>query len=274
MLKASETGLLPASELDSMRADMTPEQYEQELECSFDAAILGAYFGKEIADLERKGRIGAVAHDPALPVYTAWDLGIGDPTAWWVWQVGPDSEVRILDYYENAGWPIPHYVEELERRGWHAQIDFLPHDARFRSHETGRTRLEVLLSLKRKPSVIGQQKKDDSISQARLVLPKCWFNADSCRQGLESLRQYKADYDEKVGTFKNAPKHDWASHGADAFQVIGAAYRELASAAKPPPGPRFAWKAEPDGSIKSGLTFREIVERQTKRRKRRRRGRG
>jgi phage terminase large subunit len=268
-LKASETGILPQSELDSSRAMMTPEQYEQEYECSFDAAIMGAYFGKEIAELERQGRVCQVAHDPALPTYTAWDLGIGDPTAIWVWQIGPDSDIRVLDYYENSGFPIPHYVEELAQRGWPVGIDYVPHDARVRSLDTGRTRVETLLALRRKPSVVSDHKVMDSINGARLVLPICRFDTERCRQGLEALRQYKADFDEKLRTFKSEPRHDWASHGADAFRVLGAAYRELKPAAKPKDPPRFEYSVDPaTGVIKSGVTFADIMKRQAKRQRR------
>ena len=87
MFRASQTGILGEDELVSAGEDMTPEQYEQEFECSFDAAIMGAYFGKEIAQAEREGRIRDLHYDPELPVHTSWDLGIGDPTAIWFWQI-------------------------------------------------------------------------------------------------------------------------------------------------------------------------------------------
>src|SRR4030067_533786 len=117
MLRASETGILPADELSQAAADMTPEQYAQEFECSLTAAIIGAYFGKEIAELERNGHIAAVAYDPLLPVHTAWDLGIGDSTVIWFFQVAP-GELRVIDYYENHGQQLRHYVAEINARGY------------------------------------------------------------------------------------------------------------------------------------------------------------
>ena len=105
VLRASQTGIVPQHELDDMRAMLTPEQYQQEMECSFDAAVLGAYFGKELAEAETAGRITKVAYDHVLPVHTAWDLGIGDSTAVWFFQVSRDG-VRVIDHYEASGlWP-------------------------------------------------------------------------------------------------------------------------------------------------------------------------
>jgi phage terminase large subunit len=114
-LPASETDILPRSELDAARRNMTPEEYDQEYECSFEAAIKGAYFGKEMAQAARSGRIGVVDHEPQLPVFTAWDLGIGDSTAIWFWQAHA-GEIRIIDFYEKSGEGIEHYAKVLQAK--------------------------------------------------------------------------------------------------------------------------------------------------------------
>lgn len=232
MLRASTTGLLAEGELAAARQDMTPEQYEQEFECSFDAAILGAYYGKDISELERKGRITEVEPIEGKPVNTAWDLGIGDSTAIWFWQAA-DNEIRIIDHYENHGQAIPHYVAEIEARGYPKGIDYVPHDAKVRSLETGRTRIETLISLGRKPMLVPNHKIQDGINAARLTMPRIWFDADKCRDGIEALRQYRADFDEKTRAFKDAPKHDWTSHTADAFRYLCMAWREQVKPADP-----------------------------------------
>lgn len=224
MLRASETGLLADSELKAARQDMTPEQYEQEFECSFEAAILGAYFGKEISEAERAGHIKEVEAIDA-PVHTAWDLGIGDSTAIWFWQA-VNNEIRVLDHYENHGHAIPHYVAEIESRGYPKGIDYVPHDAKVRSLETGRTRVETLITLGRKPKLVPNHKVMDGINSARLTIPRCWFDAEKCRDGIEALRQYRVDFDEKTRAFKDTPKHDWTSHTADAFRYMCMAWRE------------------------------------------------
>lgn len=252
MLRASETGILPAAELEDARADMTPEQYAQELECSFDAAILGAYFGKEIAELERQGRIGDVPCDGALPVYTVWDLGIGDSTAIWFFQVVAD-EIRWIDFYENHGFGLDHYAAQLASKPYCYADDWVPHDAKVRELGTGRTRVETLKSLSRKPRLVPDSKVDDRINAGRLTLAKSWFDAEKCATGLEALRQYRADYDDKTRAFRNTPKHDWTSHPADAFTYGALAWREM----KPPPAPS---PAPPLRGIRE-MTFAEALKR-------------
>lgn len=239
-LRASETRILPQSELDDAARDMTPEQYAQEFECSFDAAILGAYYGKEIAAAERAGRISHVPVDPVLPVHTAWDLGIGDSTAIWFFQVtraGP----AVVDYYENHGQGLPHYAAELATRGYNYGIEFLPHDAQARELGSGRTLQETLRSLtKRHPRILPAQNVMDGINAARVTLGLVRFDAERCSAGLEALRQYRADYDEKLKTFRDRPKHDWSSHGADAFRYLAMAWRSL-TPEKPKPKPVDSW---------------------------------
>lgn len=227
MLRASETGLLPTAELADARQSMTPEQYEQEFECSFEAAIVGAYYGKEIAQAEREGRIKAVPYEPALPVHTAWDLGKGANMAIWMFQIS-GGEVRVIDHIEGQhDETIPEMVAGLKRLPYRWGEDFVPHDAKVKELGTGRTRVETLIALGRKPKLVPDHGVMDGINAGRLLMQHCWFDSYLCSVGLESLRQYKADYDEKLRTFKNEPRHDWASHSADAFRYLAMAYKEM-----------------------------------------------
>lgn len=232
ILRASETGILPQAELDDARRDMTPEQYEQEFECSFDAAILGAYYGHLIAEAERAGRIGEYPVDPLFPVHTAWDLGIGDSTAIWLWQAVPGG-LRVVDFIEYHGKGLSHGVSELSARGHEYGTDYVPHDARARELGTGKTRVETLIEMGRNPSVVAMHTVDDGINAARVTLPLMRFNAEPCAPGLEALRQYRTDYDEKLKAFRDKPRHDWSSHAADAARYMALAYRELTQTAKP-----------------------------------------
>lgn len=235
-LKASETKILPDEELADARKSMTPEVYEQEYENSFDAAIMGAYFGKEVADAERDGRIREVAHEPELPVHTAWDLGMGDSTAiWWFQAIG--NELRVLDHYENNGQPLSHYAAVVHSKPYRPGKAYVPHDARVRELGTGRTRVETLASLNLKPHLVPAHKLMDGINAARLAMPMVWFDAVKCRDGIEALRQYRAEYDEKTRAFKDTPKHDWTSHTADAFRYLCMAWREqrIPESEKPKP---------------------------------------
>jgi phage terminase large subunit len=220
MLKASETGLIPASELVLARRDLSEEQYAQEFECSFDAAILGAYYGKLMAQAEADGRLTGVPHDPAALVWTAWDLGIRDSTAIWFAQtIG--REIRIIDYYEASGVDLGHYVRELGSRPYLYAGHIVPHDAQARELGTGKSRLEVLQSLGLKNITIAPQHRiEDGINAVRVLLPKCWLDAQKCARGIDALRLYRSEYDDTLRTLRAGPVHDWSSHAADAFRYL------------------------------------------------------
>lgn len=251
MLKASTTKILARAELDEARGDMTPEQYEQEFECSFEAAIVGAYYGREIAQAERDGRIRNVPYEPLLPVNTAWDLGKGQNMAVWFWQM-VGSEIRVIDHHQGAqNDSIPETVKAIERRPYKWGIDFVPHDAKVPELGTGKTRVETLISLKREPRVVADHKVDDGINAAKLTIPSCYFDREKCADGLEALRQYRADFDEKVKAFKNIPKHDWTSHSADAFRYLCMAWRELTVEDQP---------KDPIAEMLKPKTFNDLME--------------
>jgi phage terminase large subunit len=190
---------------------------EQEFYCSFEAAILGAYWGKEMARAEKEGRICSIERLKGYPVHTAWDIGVDDPMAIWVFQVGP-GWVHMLDYYESSGHGFDHYVDWLNERGYKGGIDWVPHDAKQREPGApgGRTRIQTLLTLGRKPQLVPNHKPIDRINAFRRLMPRVYFDGDRCKKGMECLRSYKQEWDEDNRVFRKQPKHDWASHGADA----------------------------------------------------------
>lgn len=231
-LRASQTGLLPQSELDDAKAAMSPDQYEQEFECSFEAAILGAFYGKEMRMLTDGGRITQVDYDPMFPVHTAWDLGYSDDTAIWWFQV-VFGELRILDYHSSNGHQVSYYTDLIKSKeqefGYKTGTHYLPHDARAKTLASGgKSIIEQisskipLTSLKIVPSLSLQ----DGIQATRLALMRSWFDADRCHDGIECLRQYQREYDEDKKVFRDKPKHDWTSHGADAFRMLAIAWKE------------------------------------------------
>lgn len=274
-LKASETGILSQEELDDAAGDMTPEQYAQEFECSFEAAILGAYYGKEMADAERQGRILDLPYDENAVVHTAWDLGVGDSHPIWFFQmIGP--EVHVIDYYETSGYAIDHYASIIKAKPYKRGTDYVPHDALQRSYTASgpdgkaRQRLEVMVECGLNPQVVAQHRLEDGISAVRQTLPRCRFDGEKCKDGLEALRQYRAEFDEKAKAFRDKPLHNWASHPADAFRYLAVAWRELAKPVKPKE-PQHTFVAQPDGTIRSTLTVNELIKRQRKLREKRQR---
>jgi hypothetical protein len=238
MFRASQTGIIASSELEAARLDMSEEQYAQEFECSFDAAVVGSYYGRLITAAEGERRVGTVPWEPAAPVVTGWDLGIGDSTAIWFAQaVG--GEVRLIDYLENSGAALSWYAGELmerRQRGWAFAEHLLPHDAQVRELGTGKSRVETLRGLGINPRVLPALPVDDGINAARLLLPRCWFDRARCERGLDALRQYRRSWDEQRKAFSSRPLHDWTSHAADAF-------RYLAVGLRPPPRKRPSGEA-------------------------------
>lgn len=233
MLRASETGILPADELSEARAQMTAEQYEQEFECSFEAAIQGAYYANELKAAEDEGRICSVPVERTALVHVAWDLGIGDATALVFAQV-VGREWRIVDYYEASGVGLDHYVQVLNSRGYTYGDQILPHDVGVRELGTGRSRLEVLDSLGvRNVRVLPASPVDDGINAVRMTLPKCWIDKVRCRDLLEALKQYRTEYDDKRKAFKPRPLHDWTSHAADAFRYLCVGMDDFISPKRP-----------------------------------------
>ena len=219
--KASETGIIPMSELEAARAVMSEAEYMQEYECSFSAALVGAYYGKEMEQAEKDGRVTIVPYDPILPVYTFWDLGISDTTCIWFVQMIRGREIRFIDYHEESGQGLPHYARVLQNKGYLYEEHMLPHDGAARELTTGKSRQETLKNLVKGVRVTIGKRLDvaDGINAARLMIAKSWFDKEKCAKGIESLKNYERIWDSKNKIYQQRPKHNWASHGADAFRV-------------------------------------------------------
>lgn len=218
--KASQTGIIPQSELDAARATMADNEYEQEFECSFAAALVGAYYGKEMEKAEKDGRISNVPYDTSVPVFTYWDLGVADTTAIWFGQV-VGREIHWIDYVEESGQGLPYFAKLLKERDYLYEEHLLPHDGAARELGTGKTRQETLQSLTKGVRVRVQPRAEvaDGINAVRLMIAKSWFDKEKCKRGIESLKNYERVWDAKNKIFQQRPKHNWASHGADAFRT-------------------------------------------------------
>lgn len=238
--KASQTGYIPETELAAARRDMTADEYAQEYECSFEAAVKGAIFARELAAARDAGRVGRVPVDPVLPVDTDWDLGVGDSTAIWFTQSLRGGEIRVIDYYEASGEGLPHYAQVLKSKGYVYGSHWAPHDIQVRELASGRSRLETAESLGIKFRVCPSVELEDGIHAARMLFPRCWFDEQRCKVGLEALQHYRRDYNSRLNEFKATPVHDWASHGADAFRYL-AVRQEAPKERKQPAYVRGLW---------------------------------
>jgi hypothetical protein len=223
-IRASESGLLPASELAELQNELTEDAWRQEMECDFDAALPGAIYGKELWLAEQQGRIKPGLYDPDLPVHAVMDLGFSDDTAIFWFQVG--KELRIIDCYATNGMPISHYNEVLRAKPYrYGPWLWLPHDARAKSLQTGRSIEQQFTSLGWKPRIVPELGLIDGIQAARLTLAEIFIDS-SCSEALDALKQYQREYDEDKKCFRDKPRHDWTSHYADAFRYACLVWRE------------------------------------------------
>lgn len=201
-------------------------KYEQEYNCSFDAAIQGSYYGKVMKNLDEQGRIGDVPYDPSLPCTTAWDLGYGDSTVIWiVQQRGP--EVCVIDCIAGSGMGLDWYAKQLSERPYTYKLHIGPHDADNGEVGTGKRRIDTLRSLGVKPMrILPRTGVDDGISAVRALLPRCRFDKIKCQRGIEALEQYRKSWDDANKVFRDKPLHDWSSDYADAFRYLAVGLRD------------------------------------------------
>ena len=215
--RASQTGIVRPEELEDARKIMDEDEYLQEYECSWSAAIKGAYYSTQMHDAE--SRICAVNYDAQLPVHTAWDLGVGDSTAIWFFQeAGP--ELRLIDYYESSGVGLEHYIRHMQTLPYVYGEHWAPHDIEVRELGTGKSRLEVARGLGVSFRIAPKLSVDDGIQAARSLITRCWFDETRCYNGIEALKNYRKEWDERRQEFRPHPFHDWSSHAADAFRYL------------------------------------------------------
>ena len=226
MFKASETSILDSEELEEAKQTMGEDRYEQEFECSFEAAIQGAYYAMEMKTATQEKRIAKVPYDPSVGVTVSWDLGIGDSTSLWFAQfVG--QEIRLIDFYEMSGVGLDHYAKVLDEKGYHYTEHILPHDVKVKELGTGKSRLETLDALGvNNISIAPKLSIDDGIQSARSMLNRGWFDEKNCGRGIEALRQYRREFDEKNKAWRGRPLHDWTSHAADSFRYMSIGRKE------------------------------------------------
>ena len=217
--KASETGVVDDVELKQAKNEMGEDKYRQEFECSFDAAVEGSYYGQMLNELEDKKHMQEIPREEISRTFTAWDLGMGDSTSIWVAQL-VGTEVRLIDYYENHGVGLDHYVKWIKDNDYLKSEHILPHDVRVRELGTGKSRLEMLEEAGLEVKIAPRMGLDDGIQAVRRLLPRCWFNVPQVQNGLNCLRNYRRDYDEKRKIFYERPLHDWSSHGSDSFRYL------------------------------------------------------
>jgi hypothetical protein len=256
-LKASETGILPQSELDDARAVMSEDEYAQEFENDFGAAIKGSIYGKMIREMETNGQIGDVPYATGVPVHTCWDLGFADACVVWFFQV-IDRTPCFFDSYAAHGSSVDEVArmmkDKREEYEFTPGYNYLPHDAFANTFQTGRSTVEQLFRHGIRSRAVPSLTVQDGIQATRLMLRTARFDASSCERGLEALRQYQHEWDEKKQVFKQKPLHDWTSDYADALRIGALGYREDYS----PPGVYIPESRRPRPLLSNGVQLAEL----------------
>jgi len=204
-----------------------PDMYEHIWEGGFLIYSEGSYYQSEMRRAKEEDRITNVGYDRSTGVVVSFDLGVGDSTALWFTQfVG--TEVHLIDYYEASGAGLEHYVKVLQDKGYVYDQYVFPHDVRVRELGSGKSRLETLDQLglhSDKVEIAPQLLIDDGIQQVRAMLDKCWFDEEKCERGIDALLNYQREWDDNGKTWRMRPKHNWASHGADAMRYLAVGYQ-------------------------------------------------
>lgn len=229
MLKASESGLLSADELEEIRQDenISDDQYMQEFECSFSAAIKGAFYADELRTAEAEGRIRPIEIIKDIRVHTGWDIGRTDSTAiWFIQCVG--RERRLVDYYELSGKIITYYADVLYEKkrehGWTYGEHFAPHDMAYHMLDAEKSRKQMMLEKGVDFQIIPQHDVLEGVDVVRKMLGRTYIDPVRCERGLEALRQYRRQWDDKLKDWKPGEHVDWTNHGADALRTFAVGF--------------------------------------------------
>lgn len=237
VLRADQTGVFGteqlASELKEYQHDYGEEEgkalFEQEYGCSFEQALVGSFYGPYLTRAAKEGRITRIPLDRSILVHTAWDLGVSDSTAiWFIQRAG--QEYRLIDYHENAGVGLDEYARVLTQKRdenkWVYGNHYFPHDILVRElGNKGKSREDTMKELGFKPTVVAQHHVMDGINAVRRLLDQSWIDEVKCERGLDALRNYRREWDDRLKMFRDGPLHDWASHGSDSLRTFAAGYR-------------------------------------------------
>lgn len=224
LLRADQSGIIPADELAELKRGMEASDYEQEMLCSFEAALKGAIYGIEMDEAEKEGRIGNFDLDPSLPLDVICDLGYADDTVLGFFQHRRDG-ILLHEIYINNELDWDHYLDEMDER--EVRQVYLPHDARAKNLQTGRSIVELTLKRGYRPQIVPDHKLRDGIASTRKILPYTYWNYPLCSGGVEAMKSYRREWDDKLGCYRERPVHDWSSHVADMHRYLGVVHSNL-----------------------------------------------
>ena len=225
LVTVEDAKTLTPDDIKQLRREGVPEDFiQQEYYCSFDRGAEGSYYGKQIQKARDEGRICSLPVIDDLPCHTAWDIGIGDSTAIWVFQHLNNGCCNFIQYYENQGEGLEHYINYLNdfKRERHVEwgTHFVPHDMQNREFTSGVDRLTTAREFGYEMRVVPRKPIEEGIQSVRSILSRCYFDQEKCNHGIKCLDFYRKKYNETLKVYYDVPQHDQWSHGADAFRMF------------------------------------------------------
>ena len=224
--KASDTKIVDPEELVKAKEIMGEKKYQQEFECDWIANIEGSIYNDVLVKMEDNKQLTRVPYDPSLPVSTSWDLGVADHSSIIFYQQLGRS-INIIDYHEERGQGLPHYIQVLKQKDYVYKEHFAPHDIEVTEFGNGKTRREVAYQLGIRFKVVPKLPLEDGIHATSMILPRCWIDTDHCKKLIDALRHYHRKYIDKNRMFRSKPVHDWSSHAGDAMRYLSVGLREI-----------------------------------------------
>lgn len=227
VLSVEDTKFISLSDIELEReSGMSEDLIQQEFYCSFTRGQEGSWYGKYLAAVDSDGRITNVSYDPYARVDTFWDLGVGDSTAI-IFSQRVGKEIHIIDHYEMHGEGLDHYAKIIAERGYNYGTHFAPHDIQVRELASGaRTRVEIARDLGLNFDIVPNMSVYEGIELTRSIVSRCWFDEKKCKYLLKCLLNYVKRYNEQYNVYSDQPLHNWASHSADAFRMLGCIYSQ------------------------------------------------
>ena len=219
LLTYRDTGIIDPGEIEALRQELTEAEFQQELECSFLAAVQGSYWSKEINELESSDHIKQVMYDPTLPVHTSWDLGWRDSMIVWFFQLA-GGEIRVIDLLSTQFTSLPDVIGEVKMKGYQYARHIAPHDISVHELGSGQSRFEIAQKLGITFDICPKIPVIDGIKAVQAMLPRCYIDRAKCSKGIDALRQYRSEYDPLKRVYSKNPLHDWCSDYADAFRYF------------------------------------------------------
>ncbi len=282
VLTAGQTGAIGAEGIERQRGiyaalygkEIADLLIQQEFYCSFAGAMVGSYWGAEIAAADVDGRFKPLPIDDRYPVHTAWDLGKAANNPIWCFQTIPGQGLRIVDFYKPDAEDLEGWCKWLNAKGYNGN-DYVPHDIMHPVWGAKHTRYDILKAAGRKPKMVGMTSVADGITAGREAIKVATFHAGDderakrVEHGTDGLKSYRRVWDDERKTFLPNAYKDWAEHIGSSFRYLGLAWRaEQIVEAPPPKTDKPVYTATAGGVIMSSMTVKEQIEAMIRRKKR------